>query len=74
MFEIIKNDPIIIRTRNHIKEQVERFRSTGKTEEEIINWLESNYNEIGLLNFFDSVNELAEFIHIPVFKFNIVWM
>lgn len=75
MYEINKNDQIVRRNREHIKEQVERFFSIGKTEKEIINWIENYLDpKIGLYNYFDSVYELAEFVNIPVSKFTISWM
>lgn len=75
MYEINKNDPMISRGRSHVKEQVDRFRAYGRTEEEIINWIENDLEtEIGLYNYFDSAGELAEFVNLPVSKFNNFWM
>lgn len=75
MYEINKNDPTIHRNRQQIREQVDRFRSVGKNEEEIIDWLENSFDEaLGLSNHFDSVYEVASFLHLPVSKFSIYWI
>lgn len=75
MYEINKNDPTIHRNRQQVKVQVERFRSVGKSEEEIIEWLENTFDEaIGLSKHFDSAHEVASFLNLPVSKFTIYWL
>lgn len=75
MNPINKDDVIVIRTREHIRMKVEQLRSKGKTDEEIIHWIKSVLSiEIGLYNYFDTVDELANYVKLPVSKFNIVWM
>ncbi|TES50322.1 hypothetical protein E2L07_16145 [Halalkalibacterium halodurans] len=41
MFPVNKNNIEVKRYREHLKQQVERFRSVGKTEEEIVYWIEN---------------------------------
>lgn len=66
---------MVARGREHIKLEVNRLRSIGKTDEWIVDWIENKLDaEIGLYNYFDSVHELAEWVKIPVSKFHIVWM
>ena len=75
MFPINENDKFVIRTRNHIKMEVERMRSKGKTDEEIVYWIEDVLDkEISLHNSFDNTGDLANLVNIPVSKFNVFWM
>lgn len=75
MFPVNKNDILVKRYREHLKQQVERFRSLGKTDEEIINWIENVLdNEMSVSSNFDSTHELADFLNLPVSKFNIFWL
>lgn len=63
------------RTRQHIKEQVERFRSLGKTDEEIVHWLETVMEkDVSLSSNFDTVEEASEYLGIPRHKFNNFWL
>lgn len=75
MYPINKNDILITRNRNHILEQVKRFKSVGKTDGEIVHWLEHELdNEINLSSHFDSAHELAELTDIPVNQFTVFWL
>lgn len=75
MFPVNKNDIQVKRYREHLKQQVERFRSIGKTEEEIIYWIENVLEkEISVSNNFDSAHELANFLNLPISKFNVFWL
>lgn len=62
-------------TRQDIKEQVERFRSVGQSEEAIIYWIENDLDrEVTIVSYFDTIKELAELVNIPVTKFNNAWV
>lgn len=75
MFPVNNNDIQVKRFREHLKLQVERFRSAGKTDEEIIYWIENVLDkEMSVSNNFDSVHELADFLNLPVSNFNVYWM
>ena len=75
MFPISKEVIFVSRTRSHIKIEVERLKAKGKTEEEIIHWIEEVLDKkIGLYNYFDTVGELAQYVNLPISKFNIVWI
>lgn len=75
MFPVNKNDVRVKRYREHLKQQVEGFRGVGKTEEEIIYWIENVLDkEMNVSNNFDSAHELADFLNLPVSKFNVFWM
>lgn len=75
MFPVNKNDIKVKRYREHLKQQVEKFRSAGKTEEEIIYWIENVLDkEMSVSNNFDSAYELADFLNLPVSKFNVFWI
>lgn len=75
MYPINENDTIIKRNRKQIVEQVKRFKSVGKTDAEIVHWLENDLDkEISLSSNFDSAHEMAELTGIPVSKFTIFWL
>jgi hypothetical protein len=75
MFPVNKNNTEVKRYREHLKQQVERFRSVGKTDEEVVHWIENVLDkEMDISNNFDSAQELADYLNIPVSQFNVFWM
>ncbi|MCM3443981.1 MULTISPECIES: hypothetical protein [Metabacillus] len=77
MFPVDKNNIQVKRYREHLKEQVERYRNIGKTEDDIIYWIENVLDKekgMSVSNNFDSTHELANFLNLPVSKFNVFWM
>lgn len=61
-------------TKLKIQKQVERFRELGLSDKEIIHWVENELNSrIGLANYFETVEEVAEFLKLPTVHFQLTW-
>lgn len=53
-----------------VKEQTDSLRKNGKSEPDIISWLEVNFNhKTEWFEAFESVDDLAELVNIPAWKF-----
>ena len=75
MIPVDKEDISVKRTREHLKLQVLRFRTLGRSDVEIIRWIEDELMpQIDVTGSFDSTYEMAEFLDLPLSKFNIFWM
>lgn len=75
MFAINEEDEMVVRTREQIKMKVNQLRSLGKSDDEIVQWIEKDLDkELPLHNYFDGIQEVAELVEIPLHKFHYFWM
>lgn len=75
MFPVDKEDIFVKRTREHLKLEVSKFRTLGRSDVEIIRWIEDELmSETDVTGSFDSAHEMAEFLDLPLSKFSIFWM
>lgn len=59
-------------TRTLVMEQTDSLRNAGKTDQEIVSWLEVTFiKEKTFFSSFESLNDLAEHVNIPSWKFHI---
>ena len=75
MFPVNKEDIFVKRTREHLKLEVSRFRTLGRSDVEIIRWIEDELMpQTDVTGSFDGAHELAEFLDLPISEFSIFWM
>ena len=72
MEKTINRNNSVIQTRADVKEHVLTLSKAGKSEQEIISWIEVAFNkQTVLFELFESVSDLAEYLNIPVWKFHL---
>ena len=75
MIPVDKEDISVKRTREHLKLEVSKFRTLGRSDVEIIQWIEKELMpRTDVTGSFDSAYEMAEFLDLPLSKFSIFWM